>query len=39
MEKFHVIFSSKYDIRDNKGELYPLTSHQFRATFVNTAQG
>lgn len=24
----------RYDIRDNKGELYPLTSHQFRATFV-----
>ena len=22
------------NIRDNKGELYPLTSHQFRATFV-----
>ena len=27
-------FINKYDIRDNKGELYPLTSHQFRATFV-----
>ena len=27
-------FIKKYDIRDNKGELYPLTSHQFRATFV-----
>lgn len=27
-------FIEKYDIRDNKGELYPLTSHQFRATFV-----
>lgn len=24
-------FINKYDIRDNKGELYPLTSHQFRA--------
>lgn len=27
-------FIERYDIRDNKGELYPLTSHQFRATFV-----
>ena len=27
-------FIKKYDIRDNKGELYQLTSHQFRATFV-----
>ena len=27
-------FIKRYDIRDNKGELYPLTSHQFRATFV-----
>ena len=27
-------FIIRYDIRDNKGELYPLTSHQFRATFV-----
>lgn len=27
-------FINKYDIQDNKGELYPLTSHQFRATFV-----
>ena len=27
-------FIKKYDIRDNKGELYPLKSHQFRATFV-----
>lgn len=27
-------FIKKWDIRDNKGELYPLTSHQFRATFV-----
>lgn len=27
-------FIKKHDIRDNKGELYPLTSHQFRATFV-----
>ncbi|WP_099192349.1 tyrosine-type recombinase/integrase [Tepidibacter mesophilus] len=27
-------FIKKWDIRDNKGNLYPLTSHQFRATFV-----
>lgn len=27
-------FIKRYDIRDNKGELYPLTSHQFRASFV-----
>ena len=27
-------FIERYDIRDNKGELYHLTSHQFRATFV-----
>lgn len=27
-------FIQRHDIRDNKGELYPLTSHQFRATFV-----
>ena len=27
-------FIERYDIRDNKGDLYPLTSHQFRATFV-----
>lgn len=27
-------FIKRYDIRDNKGELYPLTSHQFRTTFV-----
>ena len=27
-------FIERYDIRDNKGELYSLTSHQFRATFV-----
>lgn len=27
-------FIERWDIRDNKGELYPLTSHQFRATFV-----
>lgn len=27
-------FIKRYDIRDNKGELYPLKSHQFRATFV-----
>ena len=27
-------FVKSHDIRDNKGELYPLTSHQFRATFV-----
>lgn len=27
-------FIKKYDIRDNKGKLYQLASHQFRATFV-----
>lgn len=27
-------FIKRWDIRDNKGELYTLTSHQFRATFV-----
>lgn len=27
-------FIERWDIRDNKGELYPLTSHKFRATFV-----
>ena len=27
-------FIKKYDIRDNKCELYQLASHQFRATFV-----
>ena len=27
-------FIRRHDIRDNKGELYSLTSHQFRATFV-----
>lgn len=27
-------FIEKWDIRDNKGNLYPLKSHQFRATFV-----
>lgn len=27
-------FIKRWDIRDNKGELYPLKSHQFRATFV-----
>lgn len=27
-------FIRKYDIRDEDGELYPLASHQFRATFV-----
>ena len=27
-------FVKRHNIRDNKGELYPLTSHQFRATFV-----
>lgn len=27
-------FIKGHNIRDNKGELYPLTSHQFRATFV-----
>ena len=32
-------FINKYDIRDNKGELYPLTSHQFRATeYYGTAE-
>ena len=27
-------FIARHDIRDNKGRLYPLKSHQFRATFV-----
>ena len=27
-------FIERHDIRDNKGQLYPLKSHQFRATFV-----
>lgn len=27
-------FIKTWDIRDNKGNLYPLKSHQFRATFV-----
>ncbi len=27
-------FIKKHDIRDSKGNLYPLKSHQFRATFV-----
>lgn len=27
-------FINKWDIRDSKGNLYPLKSHQFRATFV-----
>ena len=27
-------FIKRHDIRDNKGALYPLKSHQFRATFV-----
>lgn len=27
-------FIERHDIRDNKGNLYPLISHQFRATFV-----
>ena len=27
-------FIKRWDIRGNKGELYPLTSHKFRATFV-----
>ncbi|MTK13116.1 MAG: site-specific integrase, partial [Clostridiaceae bacterium] len=27
-------FVKRWDIRDNKGDLYPLKSHQFRATFV-----
>ncbi len=30
----YVSFIKRWDIRDNKGELFPLTSHQFRATFV-----
>lgn len=38
VEKWSVVrlthFIERWDIRDNKGELYPLTSHQFRATFV-----
>lgn len=29
-----VPFIEKWDIRDKKGNLYPLKSHQFRATFV-----
>lgn len=33
LRKYNV-FIKKYDIRDNKGELYQLASHQFRATFV-----
>ncbi|WP_105176335.1 tyrosine-type recombinase/integrase [Clostridium cagae] len=27
-------FIKRWDIKDNKGNLYPLKSHQFRATFV-----
>lgn len=27
-------FIQRWDIRDNKGNLYPLMSHQFRATYV-----
>lgn len=27
-------FVKRWDIRDNKGDLYHITSHQFRATFV-----
>lgn len=27
-------FIERWDIRDNKGNLYPVRSHQFRATFV-----
>lgn len=27
-------FIKRWDIRDNKGDLYPLKSHQFRTTFV-----
>lgn len=27
-------FIKRWDIRDNNGDLYPLKSHQFRATFV-----
>ncbi|MCW4578370.1 MULTISPECIES: hypothetical protein [Bacillus cereus group] len=29
-------FIKKWDIRDKKGNLYPLKSHQFRTTFVRT---
>ena len=29
-------FIERHNIRDNKGELYPLKSHQFRATFVRS---
>lgn len=29
-----VPFIQRWDIRDNKGNLYPLMSHQFRATYV-----
>ncbi|PEI87120.1 hypothetical protein CN679_22790 [Bacillus pseudomycoides] len=29
-------FIKRWDIRDNKGNLYPLKSHQFRSTFVRT---
>ena len=34
MLTFITHFIERWDIRDNKGELYPLTSHRFRATFV-----
>jgi hypothetical protein len=33
-EKRLPYFIKRWDIRDNKGELYQLKSHQFRATFV-----
>lgn len=33
-EKRLPTFIKRHDIRDNKGNLYPLKSHQFRATFV-----
>lgn len=33
-EKRLTHFIERWGIRDNKGELYPLTSHKFRATFV-----
>lgn len=33
-EYFLPNFIKRWDIRDNKGNLYPLKSHQFRATFV-----
>ncbi|MGL5615907.1 MAG: tyrosine-type recombinase/integrase [Sarcina sp.] len=33
-EKRLLNFIKRWDIRDSKGNLYPLKSHQFRATFV-----